>query len=251
MYLMFMDESGTPPKPEMASPRYFVMAGLIIPEGSWREVRDALLGMKIRRGVRGEIKWRHFAPGNDDAKNPMRRLPQSERDAIREEMFGIICKSQHEVVSIAAVCSAAAAYKIASITNQEDLYHLTYKVVTERFQYFLQERSTRARTEFGIIICDHRGTRDDKRLRAHHQMLVHAAGGYTSNYANLIESVFLQPSHQSIGIQLADIVAGSVWRRYERDDTRFMDMASQSFRRSRSGQLMGYGIVKVPKMGWE
>jgi hypothetical protein len=250
MYLMFMDESGTPPKAGTDYPHYFVMSGVIRPEGSWREIRDDLLGMKIRRGVRGEIKWRHFAPGNDEAKNPMRRLPQPDRDAIREEMLAIICKPQYGVTSIAAVCSASAAYKIPSINNQEDIYYLTYKVVTERFQYFLQERSTKARTEFGIIICDHRGSGDDKRLRSHHQMLVHAAGGYTSNYTNLIESVFLQPSHQSIGIQLTDIVAGAVWRSYERSDPRFLALADKSFRRSRSGQLMGYGIVKVPKTGW-
>ena len=250
MYLLFMDESGTPPKPGKQYPRYFVMSGVIIPEGSWRDVRDDLLGMKIRRGVRGEIKWRHFAPDNDEPKNPMRRQTQPERDSIREEMFGIVCKPQYDITSISAVCSAEAAYNIASVTGQDDIYHLTYKVVTERFQYFLQGRSTRAHTEFGIIVCDHRGSGEDKRLRAHHQMLVHATGGFTSDYKNMIESLFLQPSHQSIGIQLADIVAGAVWRNYERNDDRFFKMAEPSFRKSRAGQILGYGIVKVPKLGW-
>src|SRR5580698_10611062 len=141
------------------------MSGVIVPEGSWREVRDDLFGMKIR----GEIKWRHFAPGNDEPKNPMRKLSQPERDAIREEMFGIVWKRQHDIVSISAVCSGVAAYKIGRVNTQEDVYHLAYKAVTERFQYFLQDRSIRARTEFGIIICDHRGAGDDKRLRGHHQ----------------------------------------------------------------------------------
>jgi hypothetical protein len=76
-----MDESGTPPKPGAEYPRYFVMSGIIIPEGTWREVRDDLFGMKIRRKIRGEIKWRHFAPSNDETKNPMRKLPQPERDS--------------------------------------------------------------------------------------------------------------------------------------------------------------------------
>ncbi len=250
MYILFIDESGTPPKPGARYPRYFVMAAVIVPEGSWCAIRDALLGMKIRRGIRGEIKWRHFAPGNEETKNPMRKLAQADRDSIREEMFGIICAPRHGIVSIAAVCSAEAAYRIASVAGQDDIYHLTYKVVTERFQYFLQDRSQKTRTEFGIIVCDHRGGNDDKRLRSHHQRLLHAAGGFTSDYKNLIESVFLQPSHQSIGIQLADLVAGAVWRRYERDDDRFLKLADKSFRRSESGRVMGYGIVKVPKFGW-
>jgi hypothetical protein len=133
--------------------------------------------------------------------------------------------------------------------SEPDSSDLTYKVVTERFQYFLQDESSNARTEFGVIICDHRGSADDNRLRAHHQMLVHSSE-FTSEYKNLIESVFLQPSHHSIGIQLADIIAGAVWRRFERGDDRFYKMAEPRFRRSRGGRIEGYGVIKVPKQGW-
>jgi hypothetical protein len=73
--------------------------------------------MKIRRKLRGEIKWRHFAPGNDEPTNPMCHVPQDERDAIRVEMFGIICKQKHRMTSIAAVCSAAAAYQIGGVNS--------------------------------------------------------------------------------------------------------------------------------------
>jgi hypothetical protein len=180
----------------------------------------------------------------------MRLLAQDDRDSIRREMFEILCKPRHRITALAAVCSAKAAYQIPRITSQEDIYHFTCKPVTERFQYFLQDVSTKARTEFGIIICDHRGGNDDTRLRRHHQMLVHAAGGYTSDYKNLVESVFLQPSHQSIGIQLADILAGAVWRMFERSDDRFYKMAESAFRRDRRGRIPGYGLIKTPKTGW-
>jgi hypothetical protein len=243
MHLFFIDESGTPPKPGKEYPRYFVMAGVVIPETSWCGVRDDLLGLKTRLRLRGEIKWRHFAPDNDDLKNPMRKLPQGERDEIS--------RPRHRITSIAAVCSAAAAYEIGSVDTQEDIYHLTYKVLTERFQYYLQDRSTRSNAEFGIVVCDHRGAQDDKRLRAHHQMLMYASSSYMSSYKNLVESLFLQPSHQSIGIQLADLVAGAVWRKFERQDDRFYDLVEPTLRRSRTGQVMGYGLAKVPKAGWQ
>jgi len=250
MHLLFVDESGTPPKPGKEHPRYFVMAAVIIAEHKWSGIRDALFGLKRRRNIRGEIKWRHFAPDNDDASNPMRGLTQIDRDSIREELFGIITKQKNGITSIAAVCSAETAYKIPRVKTQEDIYRLTYKVLTERFQYYLQDCSTPSCTEFGIIICDHRGAQDDKRLRAHHQMLVHAAGGTTSIYRNLVESLFLQPSHQSIGIQFADLVAGAVWRKFERQDDRFFNLIEASLRRDRQGKIAGYGLIKVPKDGW-
>ena len=53
-------------------------------------MRDGLMGIKIRRKIRGEIKWRYFAPNNDDARNPMRGMPPPERDAIREEVYKLL-----------------------------------------------------------------------------------------------------------------------------------------------------------------
>jgi len=80
---------------------------------------------------------------------------------------------------------------------------------------------------------------------------MYASSSYMSSYKNLVESLFLQPSHQSIGIQLADLVAGAVWRKFERQDDRFYDLVEPTLRRSRTGQVMGYGLAKVPKAGWQ
>jgi hypothetical protein len=141
---------------------------------------------------------------------------------------------------------------MTSVNDPQGIYNLTFKAVTERFQYYLQDLTRETgRTEFGMIICDHRGGNDDKRLRAHHQMLVHSTAAFTSSYPNLIESLLFQPSNLSIGIQFADMVAGAVWRRYEREDNKWLVKLSPSLRRSRSGIIDGYGLVKVPKRDWE
>jgi len=109
MHILFVDESGTPPSPNNPKNKYFVIGGAIIPEDQWHTVRDALMGMKVRRKLRGELKWRYFAPGNDDDTNPMRKLSQSERDSIREEIYRMIT-SHKAVRSIACVASVEAAF---------------------------------------------------------------------------------------------------------------------------------------------
>lgn len=250
MHILFVDESGTPPKPGQAVPRYFVVAGVIIPETVWHQTRDAVIGLKARRRIRGELKWRYFAPGNDDADNPMRGMAPADRDAVRSDVYQVITRNR--LVTVAAVCSGAAAYRQRWIEKQDDVYHLTYKTVSERFQYYLQDISRPARRmEYGIVVGDHRGAADDKRLRGLHQKLLHATGRYISTYANLIEGLFLEPSHLSIGIQLADMVAGAVWRKYEREHGRWFDAVAPSLRRGPAGQVDGYGIIKVPKREWE
>ena len=71
-----------------------------------------------------------------------------------------------------------------------------------------------------------------------------------SRYENLVESLFVQPSNMSVGVQLADVVAGAVWRNFEKGDSRWFDMLKPSFRKSRSGSMDGYGLVRFPKEGF-
>lgn len=247
---MFIDESGTPPKPGADDPKYFVVGGVVIAEGVWHRVHDAILGLKLRRKIRGEIKWRYFSPHNDDPQNPMRELDQPARDSIRRDIIKIIT-SEAAIKSIACVCSAAAAYEMSAIASQEDIYHGTYKPVTERFQYHLQDLSRATGTrQLGIIVADHRGNQDDKRLRAHHLKLLYASATHISKYGNLVEGLFLTPSNQSIGIQLADLLAGSVWRKFERGDSTWYDLLEPSLRRNAAGSVDGHGIVKFPKKNW-
>jgi hypothetical protein len=180
----------------------------------------------------------------------VRNLAHTDRDAVREEFYSIMSKFPR-IKTMAAICSIPAAYEMPSVKDQQGVYNLTFKVLTERFQYYLQDLSRESkRDEFGMIICDHRGAGDDKRLRSHHQMLVHSTAAFTSQYPNLVEGLLLQPSNLSVGIQFADMAAGAVWRMYERNDRRWFDKIEPSFRRSKAGQTDGYGLIKVPKAKW-
>jgi len=205
--------------------------------------------MKARLRVRGELKWRYFAPGNDDPANPLRRMNATERDVVRSELYSMLC-SHKEIKALACVTSVEAAYKIASVKTRDDLYQNTYKPVTERFQYYLQDASSKECRQLGIVISDHRGANDDRALRLHHQKLLYSGSEFVSRYENLVESLFVQPSNMSVGVQLADIVAGAVWRKFEKGDSRWSDMLIPAFRKARSGAIDGYGLVKYPKEGW-
>lgn len=103
------------------------------------------------------------------------------------------------------------------------------------------------RYEYGIIVLDQRSHRDDSTLRDVHEQLVNEQGIWTSKYKNLIEGVFLAPSHYGVGIQFADMVAGAVHRYFEHHDATWFDLIAGSFRASPSGQIDGYGLAKVPK----
>lgn len=251
MHIFFIDESGTPPGLGKGTDKYFVIGGLVIPEQVWHKVRDAVHGMKVRRKLIGEIKWRYFSPTNADTANPMRSMSRDEKDEIRAELYQIIC-SVKSIKSMACVACIEAAYAMPSIMDRDDLYHYTYKPLSERFQYYLQDLSrTVGRTECGIVVADHRGPKDDARFRRAHEALLYSPGDFTSKYENLIESLFFQPSDLSVGVQLADMVAGAVWRKFEKGDDRWYTALEPSIRKSPSGSVDGYGIIKFPKKTWK
>jgi Protein of unknown function (DUF3800) len=251
MHLLFVDESGTPPKPGDRNRAYFVIAGLIIPEDRWTGMREKLVGLKRAKGFRGEVKWRFFAPNNSDPDNPMLTWSKDKKDEFRRSVFSIITNTKSCRI-IACVSESTTAYTIANVISQQDLYFRTYKPVTERFQYFLQDITKESgRNTYGMIVADHRGKGDDDSMRLRHERLIRETGQYTSQYANLIEGLFFSPSHLSVGIQLVDMVAGAVWRAQAHNDSTWYDIIRPSFRKSPQGMIDGFGIARFPKIGWQ
>jgi Protein of unknown function (DUF3800) len=250
MYLLFVDESGTPPKPDNGETAYFVIAGLVIPEDRWVGMNDKLAGLKRASGYHGEVKWRYFAPNNNDADNPMSAWDSPKRNIFRERVFSIITDTKSCKI-IACVSEAPTAYTLGNVNSQEDLYFRTYKPVTERFQYLLQD-ITRAsgRDSYGIIVADHRGRGDDDRMRHQHERLVRETGQYSSNYGNFIEGLFFSPSHMSVGIQFVDMIAGAIWRAQTHNDKTWFNKLRPSFRASPNGKIDGFGIARFPKADW-
>lgn len=251
MHLLFIDESGTPPKPNAAQQGYFVIAGLIIPEDRWTGMRDKLTGLKRASKYRGEVKWRFFAPNNRDADNPMLEWDMAQKNDFRDKVFGIITDTKSCRI-IGCSSESGSAYGLGNCNSQDDLYFMTYKPVTERFQYFLQDVTrTGGRDTYGLIVADHRGKGDDDSMRQRHERLVQDSGQYTSKYANFIEGLFFSPSHMSIGVQLVDMVAGAIWRAQAHDDRTWFDRLRPSFRSAPNGRIDGYGLVRFPKQGWK
>lgn len=251
MHLLFVDESGTPPKPGRQALEYFVIAGLVIPEDRWPGLRDKLVGLKRREKYRGEVKWRYFAPNNQDGANPMKEWEQARKNEFRDSIFSIITDSKSCRI-VACSCEAPTVYGLGNVNDQMDLYFRTYKPVTERFQYLLQDITrTSGRDTLGIIVADHRGKGDDDSMRVRHERLVTETDRYTSTYANFVESLFFSPSHMSVGVQLADMVAGAIWRAQAHQDMTWFDRLRPSFRKSPRDQIDGFGLARLPKAGWQ
>ena len=219
MYFLFLDESGSPPKQDNAKGKYLVIGGVIIPEGAWHSVAREFRAATTK--VNGELKWKHF--GTSNKNNSLSHLEREERDKIRTDVFKVTT-SRKSIKIICTVTSIEAAFRRPTIVDQDDIYYLTYKGVTERFQYFLQDaQRITGQPQYGMVISDHRMAEDDRKLRKRHHELIEGNEQFTSNYANIIETIFFSPSDASVGLRLADMVAGAVQRSFQNGENRFAE----------------------------
>ena len=249
MYLCFIDESGTPPKRTASSPRpYFILAGVIIHEAQWHEIARELdvLRRTQRFKVLGEIKWRFFGGENTDPRNSVAHLSPAMRDEFRKRFFEILTK-RRSVKVIGCVANIKRAYTKKYVEDEEDLYFHTYKPLTERFEYFLQDTGKEVGTkQYGVIVADHRGKKQDDSLRSSHQRVVEDKAAFTSKYSSHIETLFLTPSHLSVGIQFADMVAGAMGRGFNTGDWSHFRLIRNAIRTSADGKIEGHGVAKFP-----
>ena len=251
MHILFVDESGTPPPlNNVASSPFFVLGGVIIPEEFWHKIKIDLESIKEKFKIKGEIKWRYFyTPQNQVGKeHSLSHLAREEKEFVRSQLFEILRKYE-TIRTICIVSDVSKAYELTYIKTPDELYWYSYKYITERFQYYLQDISSISNHKInGIIVCDHRAPNNDKRLQELHAQLLLGHHNANSNYPNLIEGVFIAPSHLSVGIQLADLVAGAVLRSIKDNDKRFFDQMASTLRKSqKTGEVEGYGIVRFPK----
>ena len=80
------------------------------------------------------------AAATSTSQIPCEAMPFPQRNEVRSEMYQIIC-SVKSVKALACVACIEAAYEMPSIMDRNDLYCDTYKPLTERFQYYLQDLS--------------------------------------------------------------------------------------------------------------
>jgi ribosomal protein L35 len=159
--------------PRKETDPFFILGGVVVPEDIWWKLDTDLKRLKARFKITGEIKWRYFAPGKEEnSKHALSHLSAKEKESLRTELYKVLCSYK----SIRLVCVAtnvSLAYGLPYIQTADDLYWYSYKQLTERFQYYLQDLArTVGQRVNGIIVCDHRQSRDDERLRElHHKML--------------------------------------------------------------------------------
>lgn len=229
MHLLCVDDSGTISPPHKITQDYFVLAGPVIPEEEWHNLKNVFFKIRETFNVQGEIKWRFFGqrPGREDEKNTLSHLNTIERDKLRETLLEALVTIK-SIKIITVILHQPTVYQSMEIQTPEQAHAYVYRSLLSLFQLHLQDLSiAKGSTTYGMIISDHRNPAQDTALRNLHMELLKSDTPLP--YPNLIEGLFLSPSHHSVGIQFADLIAGAVFRHYQHGDSKYYNILRKKF----------------------
>jgi hypothetical protein len=186
MYILFLDESGTP------SDRTFAVGGIAVAADEWGQLRAAWSSALVEHHwpTDREAKWHGIRTGN---------VPP----ALADDLFAAL--SEAPVTCFVVVLRPLAGRKQRDdlFATDEDTYATALTFLAERFQRFLADRDSH-----GIMVIDSRRPEVDDRMRRFFERLQREGTPY-QQLDRIVDALFLGPSHYSIGLQAADLVAAS------------------------------------------
>jgi|SRR5579859_1042400 len=205
MYLLYLDESGNP---DGSEDRYFVLGGLAIFERKPYFLNELVNKVEADFFPGASVEF-HAQAIMAHAEEPWKSLPSVKRMQIMDRLCQILSDQDITLFAVA----------IERSTTNEPVAR-AFEEVCSRFDIFLRRKHAQGETQRGLIIFDK--SRYESRLQT---LLTEyrSSGTQYGRVKNFADVPFFADSKSTRLLQLADLVAYSVFRRYERSDTRWLD----------------------------
>lgn len=225
MYLLYLDESGNPDGNE---DRYFVLGGVALFERQvyWMNKKVDELSEQLFPGVTVEF---HAQAINQHSAEPWKSIASDARRRTLEGLCKIITDERDVVLFAVALERSMTTEPVAR----------AFEEICSRFDLFLTRLHYAGDTQRGLIIFDE--TRYETRLQ---KMLLEFRTGtrFGKSVKNFADVPFFADSKSTRMLQLADLVSYAVFRRYERSDTRWLDLLMSRF--DKEGEHL-HGLVHL------
>lgn len=216
MYLLYVDESGDSGR---RGSKHLLLGGAALFEGKWRSVQSELAVMLERYfpNVADRPRELHCTDIRR-GRSAYSQLTPRDRQALLDDACGMVnALGPTEVALFTVVFDKAWWFSRNAGKSGDDLYLELFENLVARFDLFLRRRYRDGQPAKGLIIADPSKPALSKALRTA-VLQFHQTGTRWAQLHNVIESVLFLESHESPGLQLADLCSYAVWRAAEYDD---------------------------------
>lgn len=216
MYLLYVDDSGATDDPNLD---HFVLSGIAVFERQvyWLSQELNKIASRFDEADPNAIEL-HGNPMIQGNKG-WRAYPREERHKAISDALGALCQTHPDNRIFAVVVEK-------NSVKQGDAVEFAFEQLCNRFDRFLGRLHRHGNTQRGLMIMDE---------SAYEQRFQGLARDFASlghrwgTLRNLAEVPLFVDSRASRLIQLADLVAYSIFRHFEKNDTRFFDLITSRF----------------------
>ena len=255
MYFFYFDESGSrdPSVGTMQQPKdhLYVLLAVGMFEGHWRPFDLSISRLKLeladylRRDGKGqfdladcEVKSNWIRnPGARDKKSPfLAALDDNDRSRLVETYLRQLV--DRKLVVMAVVVDKRHLYP--NVTH-EGLHTRAYEYLLERIQHFMRDAHPKHRA---VIVMDDTSLQLNRAVALRHARF-QRAGNQNMQFPAITEYPFFTRSELSNGVQLADLLAYSVYRAFKDEDLHydyFRILLPHIYRRSQGHVLNGLKV---------
>jgi hypothetical protein len=199
LYILYLDESGKSGLKDPVQP-YFVLGGVIVKHEDWRAIEtyfERALEPIVPRTLR-PVGWELHMVDIEYGKGYCTQVPRATRRKLCETALDVI-EHFDLTVLVMVIDKRKMTTKTAWMKKPMDVW--AYEFMVERYQHLLRRQQ-----ELGIVVGDEqKGT--EALSRSQHAIWRRSGTSALNRVDRVIETVFFVPSHHSLMLQLADIVA--------------------------------------------
>lgn len=239
MYFLYLDESGNTSLDKGTT--YYVLLGVAILDKNTKDISEQVkeliryIELELSNGWRKVDSSHPFSRAIKESseeylkvkplelhyhdliqgKPPYDVFDKPKRKEIADRMFEILVNN--DVTLFASVINKRLHAKKYVLPIGPDLLGLEF--IVGRFEHFLERQQ-----DYGIIVLDEKGRKENLKIRNFFQDLREEGTGF-KKLDKVIESIFLTPSEYTYSIQLADFAAYAVFSKFEHEkENRFREI---------------------------
>jgi len=219
MFFLYVDESGKPSNP---SQKHFILAGVTVFERQtdWLSHRLEKIAAPFGGHATGPVELHGYPMwnGKSDGETEWRKVPASERrDAVKDALRLIDGKDYRIIASVVNKEAIA----------PEDPVRVTFQQVISRFDHFLARQFQHYNNpQRGLLVCDK--SRKENIIQAMATEFKND-GHQWEPLHNIAEVPMFIDSKATRLVQLADLAAYALFKKYERNDNTLYEVIENKF----------------------
>ncbi|MCB2218085.1 MAG: DUF3800 domain-containing protein [Desulfobulbaceae bacterium] len=257
IYFSFSDENGS--YNQIRSRRfinahpYYARCSYLILADDWKKIsqKHLLLKRKHNLPIDKEIKWSYLWSLYKYERSNKEIPPEKPFYFLRDTPINDLTVFIEDTLSLLADLSfikiIITVTENSTCNNINELYF--YKMHIQEHMQRIEMEMQVSEENLCVLFIDPLSEDKNKYLRNTYNQLF-TSGDFINNYKHIKDSLNLEYSHHSIGVQLADFISGcfvGFLKGYETSKNLFFDQVLCKLRKNSNGEVMGYGVREVPR----